>query len=304
MNQTKNNYATVSLVLGILSIVTGCFCLGGLLGILGIVFFVLSNKANGRTSSSTAGLITSIIGIVLSLIVLSIIALTPKDSADTSTKANSANTTVEKTEDAAEDTEEDIASDAEATTAETVTLEPFDIELSAGHYAAGIDFPAGTYSITCSSGTGNVSSTNMYDGGLNEIMSTDTSDGYSIDSFNNASFEDGDVLSVSSTAVIKLSSDGVDKNSLSTRTPSGTEIELSSGNFVAGTDFEPGVYVITCVSGTGNVSSDNMYDGGLNEVMSTDTSDGFGITTYTNAVFEEGTKLTISGCTLKLTPSN
>lgn len=197
----------------------------------------------------------------------------------------------------------------EITTTETTTteavpiLEAFEIELSAGQYTAGIDFPSGAYSITCISGSGNVLSTNMYSGGLNEIMAVDTSDGFSIDTFNNARFNNGDILSVTSTAVITLSSDGVDKNSLSERSPSGTEIELSSGNYIAGTDFEPGVYVVTCISGSGNVNSTNLYNGGLNEIMSTDASDGFSITTFTNASFEEGDELKISGCSVKLTPS-
>ncbi len=206
---------------------------------------------------------------------------------------------------------ENVTASTEATTAETTSeattteavLEAFELELAAGHYEAGVDFPEGTYNLTSISGSGNVSSSNMYSGGLNEIMSTDTSDGYSIDSFSNAKFSNGDILSIASTAVIKISSEGVDKNSMSERTTSGAEIELSSGNFVAGTDFEPGVYEITCITGSGNVSSSNMYDGGLNEVMSTDTSDGYSITVFKNAKFEEGAQLTVSGCTIKLTPS-
>lgn len=296
MNQTKNTYATVSLILGILSIVTGCFCLGGILGILGIVFFVLSQKSNGRTGAATAGLITSIVGILIALVMLYIINLSP--STDTNTNTATKKKVTETTEKASSTTLE-----TESATTEAVALTPFDVELSAGHYTVGVDLPAGTYTIVCTSGYGNVSSTNMYDGGLNEIMSADTSDGYSIDTFNNAKFEDGDVFTVASTAVVKLSSDGVDTNSLNVRTPSGTEIELSSGNFIAGKDFEPGVYTITCVSGSGNVSSDNMYDGGLNEIMSVDTSNGFGITTFNNAVFDEGAELKVSGCTIKLSPS-
>ena len=46
----------------------------------------------------------------------------------------------------------------------------YDRELGSGYYTAGIDFPAGTYDIEAISGNGNVSSDNMYDGGLNAIM--------------------------------------------------------------------------------------------------------------------------------------
>lgn len=191
----------------------------------------------------------------------------------------------------------------EEITTEEVKLEPFETELSAGHYEVGIDIPEGIYNLTCVSGQGNVYSDGIYSGGLNEIMSTDTSDGLSIDSFSNARFSNGDELTVSSTAVIKVTSEAAYTSYLSTRSPLGVEIELSSGNFIAGTDFEPGVYDVTCIAGQGNVYDDNVFLGGLNEVMSVDASDGFSISLFKNARFESGTQLTVSGCTIKLTPS-
>ena len=51
----------------------------------------------------------------------------------------------------------------------------------------------------------------------------------------------------------------------------------------------------------GNVSSSNIIDGGLNEVM--DVSAGNGITVFKNASLKDGIELTISGCKVKLTPS-
>ncbi len=190
----------------------------------------------------------------------------------------------------------------EEITTEEVILEPFETELSAGHYEVGIDIPEGTYNLKCISGQGNVYSDGIFSGGLNEIMSTDTSDGFSIDSFKNVSLSNGEVLTVLSTAVINIASEGADTASLSTRSPSGTEIELSSGNFIAGTDFDPGVYDIICITGYGNVYNDAL-SGGLNEVMGVDASNGLSISVFKNARFEEGTQLTVSGCTIKLTPS-
>lgn len=116
MNQTKNNYATVSLILGILSIVTGCFCLGGILGILGIVFFVLSRKSNGRTGAATAGLITSIVGI---LIALTMFAFFSQDS----TTDNSSSTTTEVSTESEEQISETEKSTTETTTEEVATEE-------------------------------------------------------------------------------------------------------------------------------------------------------------------------------------
>lgn len=68
----KNNaLAIVSLVLGIISIVLGC-CgswIAIVLGIGGIVCSVLSKK-EGKTGMATAGMICSIVGIVLAIVVL------------------------------------------------------------------------------------------------------------------------------------------------------------------------------------------------------------------------------------------
>lgn len=66
-----NALAIVSLVLGIASIVLGC-CTGwvGLVcGIAGIVCAVISKK-QGKSSLGTAGLVCSIIGLVLSILIL------------------------------------------------------------------------------------------------------------------------------------------------------------------------------------------------------------------------------------------
>ena len=60
----------VSLVLGILSIVLGCCTgwIGALFGIGGIICAVFANK-QGKTGLAKAGLICSIIGIVLGIII-------------------------------------------------------------------------------------------------------------------------------------------------------------------------------------------------------------------------------------------
>lgn len=69
-NKDTNVLAIVSLVLGILSIVLGCCTgwIGALFGIGGIICAVFANK-QGETGLAKAGLICSIIGIVLGIIV-------------------------------------------------------------------------------------------------------------------------------------------------------------------------------------------------------------------------------------------
>lgn len=61
--------ATASLVLGILSIVFTCCCCGGFIfGSLGIIFALLSRVDHTMEGRAKAGLITGIIGMVLTVI--------------------------------------------------------------------------------------------------------------------------------------------------------------------------------------------------------------------------------------------
>ena len=47
-----------------------------------------------------------------------------------------------------------------------------DVTLGAGSYTAGVDFPAGTYDLTATDGVGNVESSNLQNGGINDVMGT------------------------------------------------------------------------------------------------------------------------------------
>lgn len=64
-----NALAIVSLVLGILAIVLGCCTawVGCLFGVAGVICAVFANK-QGKTGLATAGLICSIVGIVLGIL--------------------------------------------------------------------------------------------------------------------------------------------------------------------------------------------------------------------------------------------
>lgn len=76
---------------------------------------------------------------------------------------------------------------------------------------------------------------------------------------------------------------------------------LSSGYYTAGKDFLAGTYDIEAVKGHGNVSSDNMYSGGINAVMSEKSKEGFYEQKYSNISLPEDTQLHIDGVTVKLT---
>lgn len=75
-----------------------------------------------------------------------------------------------------------------------------------------------------------------------------------------------------------------------------TEFKFTAGNYTAGTDFPAGKYNVIAVNGTGNVSSSNMFAGGLNEIMGGPGEDRtFYLYEYKNAEFPSGTTLRISG---------
>ena len=68
MVQENNGMAQASMILGIISIVGVCCCYGGLLFVsLAVIFAFLSKTEDQMADSARIGLITGIIGIVLSL---------------------------------------------------------------------------------------------------------------------------------------------------------------------------------------------------------------------------------------------
>ncbi|PNV60286.1 hypothetical protein C0033_19780 [Clostridium sp. chh4-2] len=71
MQPQKNNMATASLVMGILSIVLSCCCfIGVMFSSLGLLFACLSRVNETFEGHAKAGLVTSIVGLVLSGILL------------------------------------------------------------------------------------------------------------------------------------------------------------------------------------------------------------------------------------------
>lgn len=178
----------------------------------------------------------------------------------------------------------------------------YETELICGNYIAGIDFPAGTYDITAQKGSGNISSDNMFSGGINALMGEKGSSDMYQQEYSNISLPDGTKLKIGSDLVVKIHSDEASGEALSERNQSITEtVTLSNGHFTSGKDFEPGTYDITCTSGSGNISSDNMFDGGINEVMGY-KKDGYIEKAY-HIELPEDTILTVDGIKITMTPS-
>jgi len=84
-----------------------------------------------------------------------------------------------------------------------------------------------------------------------------------------------------------------------TPTPPPEPIEFGSGNFVAGEDFPAGKYDIVWVSGYGNVSSSNLFSGGINAIMGDKEN---AEKEYKNIKLPKGTELKISSVKVKLIP--
>lgn len=182
-----------------------------------------------------------------------------------------------------------------------VVEEHYEVDLFAGNYTAGVDIPVGTYNLVATGGSGNVSSSNMFSGGLNEVMGN-PADEYSIDSFNGLKMDEGVILTLGSTVTLHLVSENAKLTGITARSAiDATPIDLGAGNYTCGNDFPPGTYNIVATGGNGNVNSDNMFNGGLNEIMGT-TNDGLSIAQYNNAVFENGNTLSISGTSVQLVP--
>lgn len=183
---------------------------------------------------------------------------------------------------------------------EEVTTEDLDqiqtvYELSNGHYTAGIDLPVGRCNVYAVSGTGNVSSSNMYSGGMNEMFGVDDGEGWYTDTFNGLKMDKNVVLDVSGGVVIRLEYSKIDKG-FSGRTYNEEEgFELSDGNYIAGEDFPAGIYRITASYGSGNLSSSNIFDGGVNEMFGIDDGYGWYSDQIDNVELSTGVELQISG---------
>jgi hypothetical protein len=211
-------------------------------------------------------------------------------------------------ENATPQTQPDTGTQTPQTQEPAATSQSFAVELTNGHFTAGVDFPAGTYNIEAVNGGGNVSSSNAYSGGINAVMGTaDMNQGVDIyeQKYSNIKLPDGTVLSIDKVTV-KISSVNASTKKLNPLVEdTANKITLSNGNFTAGTDFAEGVYNIVAVKGGGNVSSSNTLNGGINAIMGTkEQNTGVDIyeQKYFNISLPKDTVLTIDGVTIDLIP--
>lgn len=178
-------------------------------------------------------------------------------------------------------------------------------ELAAGYYTAGIDIPVGKCNVVAVSGTGNLQSSNMFNGGINEVFGIDKGNGLYTESFNGLKLPENTVLYVRGDLVIKVEYTSITGRATGRKYDEENVIELSDGNYIAGEDFPVGVYTIEAVSGRGNLISSNLFDGGVNEMFGIDNGNGWYIDKIQNVELGENVDLEVKGgLTIKLIPAN
>lgn len=177
-----------------------------------------------------------------------------------------------------------------------------DYTLGAGHYTAGVDLPVGKCNLTAVSGNGNVSSSNMFNGGINAMFGVDDGNGLYESSFNGLKMKENVELKISGDVVVQVSYTEVTGGMSGREYDESAAVELGSGNYTAGTDFPAGTYTVTAVDGTGNVSTSNLYDGGMNEMFGVDDGNGLYTPEVKNVELSDGVELKVSGVNIRLVP--
>ena len=161
--------------------------------------------------------------------------------------------------------------------------------LSAGRYTVGMDIPEGRYQIIAKKNSGNIyNKYSTFDKNL------DAEDNNTPKIF--ARLFIGDILIITYSLVVELSSEKANLLQNIIRRPIGKEVTLKAGNYICGEDFKSGVYDIQRIKNRGFVSFDNSgesfgsKDNELKEIK--------------NCLFKNNDYLGISGgLVIKLVPS-
>lgn len=127
------------------------------------------------------------------------------------------------------------------------------------------------------------------------MFGIDDGSGWYNGSFNGLRLPDGVVLTTNGLLVIQLDYTEISGNATGRTYDEAKAIQLSSGIYTSGKDFDTGTYNIVAVSGTGNLSSSNLYDGGINEMFGIDDGTGWYNAEIRNVPLQEGAELTVSG---------
>lgn len=167
--------------------------------------------------------------------------------------------------------------------------------LSSGYYTAGVDIPVGKCDVIAVSGTGNLSSSNLWSGGINEMFGVDDGSGYYTESFKGLELPENATLNVSGRLKIKLTYNELKSGYTGRTYDESAAITLGSGNYTVGSDLKEGTYKVVAVSGNGNIYSSNLFSGGINEVFGIDDGSGYYNKEFVNLQLEKDVTIEIKG---------
>ena len=123
-------------------------------------------------------------------------------------------------------------------------------------------------------------------------------------SFNGLKFPEGTQLDISGGQTVSVEFTQVDSSYSGRNYNEGKAVNFTNGNYLSGTDFPAGTYNLKAVSGTGNISSSNLFSGGINEMFGVNDGTGLYSPSFANVDLSEGIELEISGgVTVMLIPA-
>ena len=115
------------------------------------------------------------------------------------------------------------------------------INLTAGIYTAGVDFPVGKYKLTAKENYGDVITSSNVKNGINQTLGVGQRDIAPV--FNNLTLKEGETLTIYGKLVLELYSENINLL-ISPRKITGKAVNLIAGNYIGGKDIEIGTYDI------------------------------------------------------------
>ena len=173
---------------------------------------------------------------------------------------------------------------------------PHEWTLTAGNYLAGAEIPSGRINLTALSGSGNVVGGDFLEGGINEVMSADSSDYGWTSTFHGLELLRGDMLSITSDLVLSLEYSQVWYGLEEFEMLEDKAVDLGPGNYtLADLPYSFAAYDVTALSGSGNFYGGDLFEGGVNATMSADSDwPGF-IDRFHGFELEDGESFSITG---------
>jgi len=177
--------------------------------------------------------------------------------------------------------------------------------LGAGYFETGADIPAGVCDITVLSGSGSLSYSDAdNEEAISELLGRDDGSGFYTEALQDVKLPRGATVSINGTLSVRLAYTDIDSAVGGRSYDESRAVTLEGGDYVAGTDFSPGLYRIKALAGTGNISSSNVNDGGVNEAFGIDDGSGIFTGEVMNVNLPDQVVLRISqGLTVQLLPA-